>query len=318
MELTRFQKWSREGLGDYDAAPARLSFLAEHLFEEYEPARGHSLFMDRFARWLDSAGSDDDSRLLIDLLKHVYFVGRGEFEVLYREAFHGPIMWWLLGTDIRLGSEGAALAVEEAVRDTWFCPITDSMQIARFHHLNQIVGKDLRPDWRTLASFGDPKRVRNYMDEHGFTKLVLLEDFVGTGNQAAEAIRFALDLRDDLEIFVLSLIICPEGLSRLQREADSAGGRVTIAASVVVPAGALLRPDAQAEDPEIFARFRELLVRLDPLVGNMESTGSDRLFGFRSTGALVVLYTNCPNNAPPVLHWASDSWSPVFPRSERR
>lgn len=41
-------------------------------------------------------------------------------------------------------------------------------------------------------------------------------------------------------------------------------------------------------------------------------------FGFDKTGSLTVLYSNCPNNVPPIYHFHGNSnWKPLFPRAKR-
>ncbi|WP_458367887.1 phosphoribosyltransferase-like protein [Marinobacter shengliensis] len=40
-------------------------------------------------------------------------------------------------------------------------------------------------------------------------------------------------------------------------------------------------------------------------------------FGYSKIGSLVALYSNCPNNTPPMYHHLSTNWSPIFPRSSR-
>ncbi len=71
--------------------------------------------------------------------------------------------------------------------------------------------------WHSLAELGDPDlkaRLNIYMSTHGFDRLVLLEDFVGTGNQMARAVEFAATLPTTCPILVCPMVICPKGIEK--------------------------------------------------------------------------------------------------------
>lgn len=119
----------------------------------------------------------------------------------------------------------------EMKRHTWYCPITDSMDINEFYHANHISGVEHRPSFSTLAML-DPinkdsdspllnkllaflkKPDRGQRRERPLKRLVLLEDFVGSGTQMKSAIKWAAE-RLDLQILVVPLIICGPGMTVL-------------------------------------------------------------------------------------------------------
>lgn len=321
--MSRFSRWSRAAdiPVDYQALKARLDFLADRLFVDYEPTRSAGpQFSDRLIDWLDSAGDEEDQQLMFELLGHLYFVGVMEMELLYQDVFHGPITWWLIDTfQIGISEPDLEIALDSAMERTWFCPVTDSMQIARFHHINNIAGKDLRPDWHTLSRLGDPNRIAAYAEKEGLECLVLLEDFVGTGTQAARALRFACQALPDMPILFAPLLVCPAGVVRITKLLEEIGGeRVRFDPIVTLPSECILSPDAQPGEPERFEALRSMLERVRPLVGATSDNNCDAVYGFGSTGALSVMYTNCPNNVPPAIHRASPQWRALFPRSIRK
>jgi hypothetical protein len=315
--MDKFQQWARDPdftLGDlYE----RLSYLEGELFTHYEPTLGDTRFSQRLADWLDGVGSEADQRSLFALLEHLYFVGERELEVLYRQAFNAQVMWWLSDDFSELGSSSHRPYLDDQLKMTWFCPITDSMQIARFHHLNSIEGKPMRPDWRTLAKFGQPQKVAEYMSDHGFTRLVLLEDFVGSGSQATSALKFALSVSDTLRILVVPLIVCADGLARLTALVERHAERVTVSPTLVLPVDCVLSSVRRAQEPADYDELRDLLRALDPLVGGESDELETRVFGFGKVGSLAVLQGNCPNNAPSAIHFRSETWAPLFPRASR-
>ena len=44
---------------------------------------------------------------------------------------------------------------------------------------------------------------------------------------------------------------------------------------------------------------------------------SRRYHGYKGTGGIVVLYSNCPNNTLPIIHDETDHWNALFPRIRR-
>src|SRR5205807_3580729 len=79
--------------------------------------------------------------------------------------------------------------------------------------VNNIEGADLRPDWRTLATFAEPQRVKAYMDTNRLQRVVLLEDFVGTGTQMTTSVNFASTIPGAPSVLVLPLITAPGGVA---------------------------------------------------------------------------------------------------------
>ena len=130
-----------------------------------------------------------------------------KFESLCRTAYNGHVLRWLIE---QLNADIVDPAVMEAldvgISETWFCPITDSMRINSFLKANKLTGKTHRPDWRSLRKFGDPAKIRQFINDNQIRRVVLLEDFVGSGTQMLSAIKFAADISSDIEILVLPLV----------------------------------------------------------------------------------------------------------------
>lgn len=300
---------------------AHVEYLADRVFSEYEPTRGPAPdFWIRCRDWLDGAPDEADQQLLFETIPYLRFVARAEFEALYRAAMHEHVIPWLVDLlDVALDDPQAEDFITAAIRQTWFCPVTDSMQIGAFYHLNGLSGADFRPDWRSLAEFGDPARIRSHMQKNAFARLVLLEDFVGAGTQMLSAVTFAATLPSQPPILVCPLVVCPEGVTEGENLAAT-NKHVTFSPVLQVPLSAMVMPTPQAQEPKIFAEIRSLISRLEPLIKGNVAVSSQKYFGpfgYRDTGALIVLHSNCPDNSLPVVHRRSSTWSPLFPRSTR-
>src|SRR5579862_1098205 len=145
-----------------------VDYLAENVYGEYEPTRGpFPDFWLRLRAWLDSVPNEPDQQLMFEFVPHLNYISRGEFEALYRAVLHERVVPWLVRLlDIALDAPDVNAQIVSAMASTWFCPITDSMQIASFYHVNRLGGVDHRPDWRSLAEFADVNRIQTYMVQH--------------------------------------------------------------------------------------------------------------------------------------------------------
>jgi hypothetical protein len=251
----------------------------------------------------------------------IFFVGREEFDTLYRVSFNDIISRWLIDkSGIAINDINLNVKLEEAVKQTWFCPITDSMRINAFYHINALTGK-YRPDWYSLSKFGSKAEINKYVTSRNIKRFVLLEDFVASGSQIVKSVKYASSLSADLQILVLPLIVCPKGIEQgIELEKDCSN--VTFEPLIRIPEESCVSHSQKYQETEFFNEVRQLLLRsyskvsgqtLWPHVGDPHSP-----FGYRKTGSLTVLFSNCPDNTLPIIHHQYESWEPLFPRSARQ
>lgn len=295
-------------------------------FRQYQPALyAAPTFEERLHSWLfNECLNDEDRKVLIQLLPQVQFIDRDEEAALHRAAFRGPVARWL--TDqfhLDIFAQDYRRHFFAACQRTWFCPLTDSMNIGLFHHLNQLPGHSLRPTLRDLVKLAAPsgksrRAVRRLLLEHirikKFERLVVLEDFVGTGKQAAEAIEFlCLELRAAVPMLFVPLLITPSGEKRLRDVEGKFEGDLSVIPVSVIPQGefvpSMVKRGERVPDSVVVRR----LVRK---IGNRACfVGSP--FGFGGTGGLLVQYSNCPNTTLRPLWTETPKWTPLFPRVNR-
>src|ERR1700733_4378902 len=98
----------------------QVTWLGKELYDDYEP-NAYDTFDDRFGKWICNVDDDADKKTLFELLHHVFFVGRREFESLCRAAFSGPITRWLIDVEsIAIDADDVADHLAAAVERTWF------------------------------------------------------------------------------------------------------------------------------------------------------------------------------------------------------
>lgn len=328
MSLTPISVGSgkEEALGEViENVSGHVTHMARRLYSEYEPTRGpYPDFWHRLENWLNNLPEESRQQALFRLLPHLFFVGPRELDSLYRVAFNNQIACWLIDElQIRLNDPKASGLLKQGVADTWFCPITDSMRINAFYHFNHLEGRDYRPDWRSLLKFGSVEKISAYISSRGIKRIVLLEDFVGDGGQIRKAVEWAArEFAKQVSMLVVPLLLCPSGLS-FGSEIEGKYSHVRFSPCMLLPSSDFISKTRRAGEPPLFGELREICIDVENrLKEGFEGEQLKKIakyipLGWDKMGALIVLYTNCPNNSLPIIFHQSPRWTPLFPRSAR-
>jgi hypothetical protein len=333
------KQWSLEGRIPFGANPdsdetfedilRQIDFMIEHAYSRYVPAMYscHApVFQDRMVAWMQNAGlSDEDQVAFFQLVLRFAYFSFDDFLSLYRTAYSNPISRWVwedAGLKMDILDFSTQLENERSKR-TWYTSVTDSLIISEFYHANSITGVKCRPNFLTLKELGNPAQVKNYTATHGFRRIVLLEDFVGTGLQGLEIVEWAL-LHSDLPILFCPMLICPDGFKRFSDLAANSGGRLKVDPVVKLGDSVFLSSFNKSDD--LMQYVSDLTARIHPSVAGTCVPGSPpytphgfNLPGDTHTGATVVMFSNTPDNTIPLVHFNSENsgWIPVFPRVSR-
>jgi hypothetical protein len=297
---------------------AEIYYLGRKVYDDYEPSP-YQLFEDRLDLWLHNLESDEDRQTLFRLLNRLFFIGRSEFESLCRAAFHGPVLRWLVDQlEVSIADAAATQQLSAGIGQTWFCPITDSMRINSFLKVNGLIEKSHEPDWRSLRKLGDIARILDYIESNEIHRIVLLEDFVGSGTQMESAVRFTASISPNIQILVCPLVACPGG-SRVGNQLANAFANVAYEPVMEIAAEMLIKAEWQTNDPPLFELVRILIKETRTRLGPQEKDSeSQKYHGYRNTGAVVAMYSNCPNNSLPIIWDDTDDWDALFPRITRQ
>jgi hypothetical protein len=210
------------------------------------------------------------------------------------------------------------------------------MQIAEFCHANKLQGTEFRPDWQSLACFGDADRIRRFLTHNPdgtartfpLRRIVILEDFIGSGGMmlrpvrsggigASGSIDFAASIDSSLPVIVVPLLVCPEG-SKRGFALEGRYPNVSFRPVMELPVSEFVTSASVHEAGSLDARIQTLLPAIAALVkGTGDRAPFYGIYGFQETGAKVVMYSNCPANSLPAIHYPSISWNPLFPRAAR-
>lgn len=320
MIQERLQRWimALPDGPEIEAVNQHVEHLARELYWEYEPTKGpFPDFWQRLESWLNNV-AEADQKVLFRLLRHLFFIGPKELDNLYRVAYNEHVSRWLVDQlGLALDDPTLDQQLATALNETWFCPITDSMRINAFYHLNHITGSNLRPDWLSLEKLGSTTQIGAYVAQQRIKHIVLLEDFVGSGSQIKEAVSFAATLPANLPVLCLPLILCPSGVTNLNAW-QAAHANLTCDAVLRLAPLDFIGPTPLPNEPALYGDIRP--VALTSFATIQRSGPHAQLYtpyGYQQTGGLVVLSTNCPDNTLPLVHFNVPTWSALFPRASR-
>jgi hypothetical protein len=311
---------------------AQIDYFAQTEWRVYLPAEHPDFnpsYLDRLASWVGNVADEQDQKLLLEYALYISFFSHADFNALYRTAFDREITRWVAQqADICFDSAGGGFQQrlqEELYRKTWFCPVTDSMDINEFYHVNHLQGVGHRPCFSTLQHLseevGEPDlqlsdNVLQYMQDptgNGLPleRIVLLEDFVGSGTQCLEAIRWATNNLKKNVLFI-PLILCPNGAHALTEAQRQSSGKLKVRPIVELQRSDLLGSERQNVEAW------PITEKIEELVAKNKSSVSDHMdpFGYKGTGCSITTFSNTPDNTPPFVHHKSSvgTWEPLFPR----
>ena len=301
-------------------------FLEHILFEEYEPvgtgAQGE--FAVRLAHWIGSAHDDDDRRALYLLLGRLVFLGRDQMIAGYQTAYSRTVASWLMDVEkLPFFGGDTEARLNDVVNETAFTEITDSFGLGNFLRWNNITGQGSRFTWQQHLTSWDADAFMQDVMHSGSAmprrNLVLLEDFVGSGNQMAAAVERACDLADVDRVLLCPIVICPQG-DKCARALAQKHQKLSYSPVLPLPEGGVIAEYAVPNEHKHHAPIRKTLLSLHALVGGTPGSWPQETsaFGYRETGAVFCKFDNCPDNTVPVLHHRSDlGWSPLFLRIDR-
>ena len=286
-----------------------IRFHASARYWQFTPTYARD-FESRLIEWLSNPGLDDAARgALLELVPELQFIDRDDMVTLYRVAYTQQISRWLMeqiGLDFALQERVLQREIASAMKQTWICPITDSMDIAQFCHVNDIRTTFSRPQWQTLRRFGAIQKVQTFLKTKTLKRVVLLEDFVGSGKQAGQVLTFAMEqLVPAHPVLFVPLTISVVGLASL-RSACARYSQLTIEPVLTIPASVHVSEHPSVREPPFVEAVRSVIAR--------NKRRFRHPYGFEGVGSLLVSYANCPNNAPQVLWGDAKRWKGLFPR----
>lgn len=344
--LSMVSEWQKTADRDTSVRLSRiqdnLKFLERIKFTPYVPclySRQHSVsFADRLYQWLTNPNlSSEQQRDLFEFAHQISFFSFDDFTAMFQSAFAGPISrWCMTRAAIKLDQPDWSSRVKTTLFDTtWFCPITDSLLISVFHHVNEIQGKDRKPAFRELMHFGDQNAdpINNKIQKHirakRYERIVLLEDFVGTAEQSFKTVEWAVRTLS-LPVLFCPMVIAPEGADNFRALKETLDqeriSNPTLPHFDLSPVFELsddcFVQTSSVQPDSLLDRIRKLAEDIHNRLSQNQQECKEGALGYWNSnspqkGSTVVMFSNTPNNSLPLLHHGADTWKPLFPRVAR-
>lgn len=291
---------------------SQLLFQETELFHTFQPTRDP--FGIRIKNWLSNFENEVERDIMSSMVLDLYYAGPREFESLYRQAYNAVIAPWVISSK-KLNPCSNAIDVELAIclQNVWILPLTDSMQINSFNKVNGQAGMRYRPDLQSLMKFCDTQKIRSYVEEERIQAIVVLEDFVGSGTQSLPILDELLHKLPGIQILMCPMIICPAGAEELRKVAAT-NRYFDFGTAMELSKASMLSPKQLDGEPPAHISYRKII---DKYAAQFGLENSPDLYGYKATGAQIILHTNCPDNTLSIYHSTKKGWSPLFPRVPR-
>jgi hypothetical protein len=313
-------------------------------------------FMEKLRMWLSQFKEEEQPIAFLVAMKLI-FVTQKQLEVLSRRLFEQHIRRRFLEAIIRergLKSFDFTSAMRFLGREmdkTLFIPNSDSSNINAFVHVNSPYFKDRTRRRLTgpevaywvhpvvlSESLSDPERavVADFQgivankDKllKGKKRLVVIEDFSGTGSDLKTTLRNLSKLNIEVsEVIIGVLMATQEAVGELKAicsQLSSDGRRLyDIETSMVLPQNLRCFNGPEQSYLESNPTISGAADRLKTI---SEKLYRDKFFseidpqnkhGFGGLALAFAFYTNCPDNSLPMLWTSAGNWHPLFPRSSR-
>jgi hypothetical protein len=189
--------------------------------------------------------------------------------------------------------------------------ITESFYFSDFRSVNNLVGLP-----KPIILGERIKTIKALLPVSANVKgLIILEDIVGTGDQASRVLAAVKALApSDWRILFVPLVMLEDASSKLL---FPDWPNLTVRPVLQVPTRDCLKHKPSEPENADFKQIRSLVSHtaqrvLEPFEPNDDAPIDP--FGYKGCGALVVAYRNTPNNTLPLIHHLAPDWKPLFRR----
>lgn len=340
----------------YSRRAEPLEAIAPWRFQPYQNDKTPN-FVEKLSYWLGQFPSTDQ-HLAFLLATNIVFVTSRQFENLQRRLFRSHIRKLLLESIIQ--NQGlaqhdyvtASQSLDAEMDRTIFVPNSDSSSINSFVHLNNeyfanrhkrnLVGPELE-FWtyptdreaqtldaaiKTASTDFATKVLATDQRLTGKTRLVVLEDFSGTGSDLEKALHY-LD-RSHLpvsEVVLAPVLATQAAVDHLTAQcAKLKKRRYSVVTAQMLPHKLSCfdgKSPSYLDGHEPVPILSSEVKRLSELAfaGHFQSCAdplhANHQHGFGGLALAVVMASNCPDNTLPMVWKHTSTWKGLFPRASR-
>lgn len=295
-----------------------ILFHADIRFYEYVQYREEGEFPVRLKKWLDNVPTDREKKTLLSIVPFILFIDRKQMLALCQDAFKRIIVPWISEGFINrqdMLSADYEIKVRMLIKEYSLYSITESFNFPDFINVNNLSGLK-KP--RILGEDNSRIRMSPPQFDEKIRGLIVLEDFVGTGDQSKRVLDEVRSIiPKGWRIIFIPLIMMEKGLKLFLTKNSTQSSSIETRPVLIIPESDCIKTQQVQKEPREFKTMRALIKStqnkvLEPL--DKLDDPPNNPFGYRGSGTLIVTCHNTPNNTIPLIHHRSPEWSPLFRR----
>ncbi len=315
------ERWEDEDRKDLQGTNAFICLLrrieshASLRYRDYGPFKEESGdFLERLRKWICQINDERMMKAMLEFVPWIMYLDQREMRALYRDAFRRIIVpFFIPQHDLStVLSENYEIDIRRKLRRIHFYSITESFNLKEFENVNSLTGLQKGVVLgEKLAGIAAQIERSKHNDA-----IVVVEDIVGTGNQAARVLGEVRGvLGEGVKILFVPLVALEAAVksdSPLQKISN-----LTVSAAAVISPRFCLTKDGHEHEPEIYKRMRSIVKLTETRVNEKFNAIDDppaNCFGYGGAGAVLVTHQNAPNNTLPLIHHEAPTWAALFRR----
>ena len=264
--------------------------------------KGRRTEPERMRRWLDQFDGVHEQRLMFRMLSNVRVYDANGMRSKMREAF--GIVTRNMHTVIE---SGARVRNDIIVSTLDHSPAKSGMTYCRLFASENKISSEMV---YTLEQLSQPGAGLDRVQ-----RLVLIDDFAGTGKTLVEGLRREATLIKALALRgVETILVTVAGYGTARERIERFVKRNGLSVSVYFCDELGSEDRVFSEDSRIFPDLAERSRAQEIAEANGAKLERRHPLGYDRTQAAVVFYQSCPNNALPILWSGNSGWHPMFPR----
>jgi Cdc6-like AAA superfamily ATPase len=281
----------------------------EKLAKEWKSYRGRELRPEQILSWLEQFGGPENQRLIVPILEGLRFYTRAKIDESLRDLHQ-----YLLRELASRGYQYKLSGQQRSRGDLLVCGLEGGGSGAT-HLLKQY--REENGIYKDCVVDASNVRQALRVAKTPIKAVIVIEDFMGTGNTAAGRLQelYRLwtaeeDWPGDVNVFLLTITAFDSAVKRVEGKVQQFDWSFTTYVRDVLED----RDRCFHKDSRFYsdASERETARELCKRYGSLVSTKGP--LGYGKTEAAVCFEYRCPNNTLPVLWSGGDDWRPLFPR----
>lgn len=278
--------------------------------ERFRFYRGREVTTDRIRTWLNQFETPEEQRLMFQVLKQMRYYDDALVREKLRNGHEGIVL-------PELARRGVVRKEKTGARKSH-----DNILISHIGAAGKSGPSYVRLYWNSNGIFVeravDPEKLPNaIVDQEDVRAIVVVDDFIGTGRQAAgdlePLLRGIAAAASGQEAIVIYLCVSgwAQAAERLERKVNTPGRPLTLVRIIDPLDSADLLFSGQSR---AFADEAER-VRAEEIASRYGASIQKRQpLGYGGLGVAIAFEYSCPNTTLPILWCEKRKWMPLFPR----